>query len=91
MDEEGTDSGIHDALWAQYLIMAGEIDSGLERLEKSIRRGSLVGTWAYNIELEPLARDPRFIAIRKMNRDAINAEREKLGWEPVDKVGDFMG
>jgi hypothetical protein len=37
-----------------------------------------------------MADDPRFIALKQNNLDAINSERAMLGWEPVPEVGIFV-
>ncbi len=37
-----------------------------------------------------VAQDPRMIALKKDNLDAINVERADLGWDPVPEVGIFL-
>ncbi|MCH7820938.1 MAG: tetratricopeptide repeat protein [Proteobacteria bacterium] len=90
LDALGYDSPEHDGNWAQYFALSGEYEEAIARLQRSIDRGNRIWFWQYNGELAPVARDPRMIALKKDNLDAINAERAKLGWDPVPEVGIFV-
>ncbi|MDX1481195.1 MAG: tetratricopeptide repeat protein [Woeseiaceae bacterium] len=82
-------SGIENA-WSNYYAFTGDFDRAFEHFERAIRLGLRIPVWAYAFEWRPVMNDSRFIAIRKKNRDAINAERTKLGWEPVAEIGVFI-
>jgi len=58
--------------------------------ETAFSKGSRWGGWSYNPEYEPIRNDPRLLALKKRNLDAINAERAQLGWEPVEEIGRFI-
>ena len=86
---QGVVSADLDDQWASYFALAGDYDRSLEKLQQAFDKGSRWGTWAYDTEFYPMADDPRFIALKQQNLDAVNSERAMLGWEPVTEVGVF--
>ena len=76
-----------DQNWASYLALAGDYDKSLEKLQRAFDKGSRWSGWDYDTEFYPMADDPRFVALKQQNLDAINSERALLGWEPVAEVG----
>jgi tetratricopeptide (TPR) repeat protein len=88
--EQGVVSADLDEDWATYFAMIGDYDRSLEKLQQAFDKGSRWGRWVYNTEFYPMADDPRFIALKQQNQDAINSERAMLGWEPVAEVGIFI-
>ena len=86
----GLASSDHESSWAQYLAMSGEYDEALLRLRRSFELGSRYPNWQYASEWNAVAQDPRMIALKKDNLDAINVERVDLGWDPVPEVGIFV-
>ncbi|MDH3275548.1 MAG: tetratricopeptide repeat protein [Gammaproteobacteria bacterium] len=79
-----------DEDWASYFAMVGDFDGSLEKLQEAFDKGSRWGAWVYDTEFYPMADDPRFIALKQQNLDAINAERAMLGWAPVAKVREII-
>lgn len=73
--------------WARYYAMTGEHDRAFEMLDRALEIGVRAPFWRYIPEFEPLNADPRMRALKQRNLDAINAERAKLGWKPVDGIG----
>ena len=70
--------------------MHGEYDEALLRLRRSFELGSRYPNWQYASEWNAVAQDPRMIALKKDNLDAINVERVDLGWDLVPEVGIFV-
>jgi len=87
---QGVVSANLDENWASYFAMTGEYDKSLEKLQQAFDKGSRWAGWAYSAEFVPLADDPRFVALKQQNLEAINSERALLGWEPVAEVGIFI-
>ena len=79
-----------DENWASYLAMVGDFDQSVERLQQAFDKGERWSGWAYDTEYLPMVNDPEFLALKQQNRDAINSERAKLGWDPVAEVGTFI-
>jgi tetratricopeptide (TPR) repeat protein len=70
---------------SSYHSLAGDLQASLDSLERAIAGGYTATTrialqWP---ALEPLEGDPRFEAIQARMIEHLNAEREKLGLEPV--------
>jgi hypothetical protein len=86
----GVNDNDHVVDWATYHALAGDHDKALAMLEKAAARGWRVPFWQYAVVFRQYFGDPRFEAIRAANLAAINAERAKLGWEPVERVGTFL-
>jgi hypothetical protein len=89
-DARGLVDSSHENYWATYLAMNGEYDDALLRLRRSFELGSRYPNWRYASEWNAVAQDPRMIALKKDNLEAINAERVDLGWDPVPEVGIFV-
>jgi len=89
-DAQGLVDSNHEGDWAKYYAMSGEYDEALIRLRRSFELGNRFANWQYNSEWDPVAQDPRMIALKKDNLDAINVERVDLGWDPVPEVGIFL-
>jgi len=87
---QGVVSADLDEDWASYFATSGEYDKSLEKLQRAFDKGSRWSAWVYDTEFYPMADDPRFVALKQQNLDAINAERAILGWAPVEKVGSFV-
>jgi len=79
-----------DQSWASYFAFTGDYDRSLDKLQQAFDKGNRWGGWDYFLEFYPMADDPRFVALKQQNLDAINSERAMLGWEPVAKVGEFI-
>jgi tetratricopeptide (TPR) repeat protein len=86
----GVNDNDHVVDWATYHALAGDHDKALAMLEKAAARGWRVPFWQYAVAFRQYFGDPRFEAIRARNLAAINAERAKLGWEPIERVGNFL-
>ena len=84
---QGVVSADLDEDWATYFAMVGDYDRSLEKLQQAFAKGSRWTSWSYDLEFYPMADDPRLVALKQQNLDAINSERAKLGWEPVAEVG----
>ncbi len=78
-----------DVDWALYHSLTGNHDEALANLEQAITKGWRVPSWQYFAPLRQYFGAPRFEAMRKQTLDAINAERAKIGLQPVDQVGEF--
>jgi len=89
-DAQGLVDSSHEGSWAQYLAMNGEYDEALLRLRRSFELGNRFPNWQYASEWNAVSQDPRMIALKKDNLDAINVERADLGWDPVPEVGIFV-
>jgi len=76
-----------DVRWAEYLALTGDRDGAMDRLESAFDRGMRSAWWRYSLGWEALRDEPRFKTIQQRNLEAINAERMKLGWDPVPEVG----
>jgi TolB-like protein len=70
---------------AVYAMLAGDQEAAIDRLEVAFARGA-----GFNIKdprawpvFAPLNGDPRYEKAKKGLVEYINAERSKLGWEPV--------
>ena len=70
--------------------MVGDYDRSLKKWQQAFAKGARWTEWSYDVEFYPMADDPRFIALKQQNLDAINSERAMLGWEPVAEVGIFI-
>ena len=84
------DNRIHHSGWASYLALTGDYEQSLERLQQAFDKGKRWESWVYEPYYLPMANDPKFLALKQQNLDAINSERAKLGWEPVAAVGIFI-
>ncbi|MGB5166398.1 MAG: tetratricopeptide repeat protein [Woeseiaceae bacterium] len=78
-----------DVDWALYHSLTGNHDEALANLEQAITKGWRVPSWQYAAPLRQYFGEPRFEAIRRKTLDATNAERAKIGLEPVQQVGEF--
>jgi TolB-like protein/Tfp pilus assembly protein PilF len=87
---QGVVSADLDGAWASYFAMTGEYDKSLAKLQQSFDKGNRWSGWAYSAEYLPMADDPKFVALKQDNLDAINSERARLGWDPVPEVGIFV-
>lgn len=85
----GFDNPGNDYSWAELYLFNGDSDAALARLQKSVDRGNRPSYWQYGLEWQPLAQDPRLIAIQQQVLTAVNVERAALGWEPVPELGTF--
>jgi TolB-like protein len=74
--------------WATYYAIVGDADTALARLKNAVDLGLRVPDWDnFNPEFEGLLGHPEYAAIKQQHLEAINIEREKIGWEPVATVG----
>lgn len=88
--EQGVVSADLDRRWAEYYALAGDNDLALSKLQQAFSKGARWNLWDYEFALNLLEADPRMIALKQQNLDAINSERQKFGWEPVSKIGLFV-
>ena len=86
-DAQGVASADQSSDWAEYYALSGEYDDAFTYLRRAFEQGERVSQWRYSVEWNAVAQDPRLIALKKDNLDAINAERVDLGWDPVAEVG----
>lgn len=89
-DAQGFADESHAYSWAQYFAMSGEYDEAFVSMQHAFDLGGRTPSWQYSSEWNAVAQDSRLIAAKKVNLDAINAERAKLGWDPVSEVGIFF-
>jgi TolB-like protein len=85
LEAQGMDNLLLSMNEASRLSMAGDLDASLDWLDRAISGGFVTSTpiadfWPF---LEPLEGDPRFEAIQARMVEHLNAERDKLGLEPV--------
>jgi TolB-like protein/lipoprotein NlpI len=88
---QGVDQFVYMMENAKYFALAGDTDSALSWLEKSVGRG--MQTYAPLSKLVPifeaLNEDPRFIEIEGTMVDNINEDRIAIGLEPIDPYLEF--
>jgi TolB-like protein/tetratricopeptide (TPR) repeat protein len=68
---------------ASFLALSGERDRAFEKLAEAIDRGHRDPLLGRTPAFEPWWGDARFVALVERNRSLINAERAKLGLEPL--------
>jgi TolB-like protein/Tfp pilus assembly protein PilF len=86
LQAQGIDNPAFFMVEAGYHAMAGDLEAGLDWLERAVSRG-MITTPRMVLEwptLEPLEGDPRFEALQSRMIDHLNAERAALGLEPVE-------
>ncbi|MEM7431460.1 MAG: hypothetical protein AAF351_05910 [Pseudomonadota bacterium] len=90
-EAQGANNANQDNEWARYYALAGDSDNAIARLRSAVERGTRYAIWDYAFEFESIKDDPRFEEIKQLNLGLINAERAKMGLDPVDAVGgDFL-
>ena len=85
---QGIDNYFYEVENAKYLVLAGEYDEAITRLESAIDRGfqDYAPIAAHTPIFAPLQDDPRFVAAEAVMVENINAERASLGLEPIDPL-----
>ena len=83
--EQGVNNNVFLMTHAAYLALAGDREDSLEYLDRAVNAGAvssarIVKEWP---AMESLEGDPRFTAIQTRMMEMVNAERKKLGMEPV--------
>ena len=74
--------------WARYYAHAEDADLALTHLQKAVDKGMRIMDWNLLLpEFKTLSGEPQYEAIRKQHLDAVNLEREKVGWVPLAAVG----
>jgi TolB-like protein/Tfp pilus assembly protein PilF len=86
LQAQGIDNTYLFVVEAGYHVLAGNLQEGLDWLERAVSRG-MVTTPRMALEwpvLKPLEGDPRFEAVQERMVEHLNAERAELGLEPVE-------
>jgi TolB-like protein len=86
LQAQGIDNPAFFMVEAGYHAMAGDLEAGLDWLERAVSRG-MITTPRMVLEwptLEPLEGDPRFEALQSRMTEHLNAERAALGLDPVE-------
>lgn len=76
-----------DSGWASYYATTGDREQALTRLQTAVDSGLRLPDWTFSPELSVFEGDPKFESIQRQHLDAINVEREKVGWAPVAAIG----
>ena len=77
-----------DESWASYYAQLGDVETALTHLQSAVGRGLRVAGWGIlHPEFDVFEGNAGFESIKKQHLDAINIEREKVGWTPVAAVG----
>jgi hypothetical protein len=78
---------------AAYFAIIGEADRSIPLIESALRKARLLPLWRFRGRTfkDYLGDDLRFIGLRARNLELVNAERAKLGFEPLtmDYYGSF--
>ncbi|MDH4109063.1 MAG: hypothetical protein OEW35_12130 [Gammaproteobacteria bacterium] len=89
--DAGIDNWVQQLDRARYFVLAGDPDSALAALDRAIALG--YRGWLPIAGFEPafaeLVGDPRYDEIEARLVDVTNAERDKLGLDPIDVSGAF--
>ena len=82
---EGSDNWILHASRAHFAMLGGDHDGALELLTKVVDMGGLthIDLRGEHSDFAPLHGDPRFEAVMERMHQRLNAERAKLGLDPV--------
>ena len=87
LQAQGVDNPTFFLTEASYYTLAGNVEAGLEWLDRAVTRGFVASTpriakeW---LALAALEGDPRFELIQQRMLEHLNAERSALGLEPVE-------